>query len=312
MPRDAFDVVIIGGGPAGLSAALMLGRCRRRVLLCDAGQPRNARSHGLHGYLTRDGIAPLELLRLGREELQPYGIETRNVEVADIRGTVDQFEVDLADGERVPARRVLVASGVRDELPPIPGLADCYGITVHHCPYCDGWECRDRRIAVIGEGAGAAGLALALKTWTDRVVVCMRPGRLSARDRAQLRQQGIEVHTPPVERIEHDEGRVRRVVFTNGLHVDCDAIFLSMRQHPQWDVPRRLGCEVTTRGVVKTDHLGQTCVPGVYVVGDASRDVQFAIVAAAEGAKAAVAINKALQATSGLALEEPHPARVAS
>ena len=315
MPRDMFDVVIIGGGPAGLSAALMLGRCRRSVLLCDAGQPRNARSRALHGYLTRDGIAPLELLRLGREELQPYGIETRTVEVADVRGTVEDFEVDFITGEHVPARRVLVASGVRDDLPPIPGLADCYGITVHHCPYCDGWECRDKTIAVIGKGSGAAGLALSLKTWTDRVVVCLQEGRLSTRDRAQLREQEVEVHTAPIERIDHDEGRVRRVVFKQGGHAECDAIFFSTRQHPQWDVPRRLGCEITTRGVVKTDHLGQTCVPGVYVVGDASRDVQFAIVAAAEGAKAAVAINKALQAKSGLALAsvaEPHQRRAAS
>jgi thioredoxin reductase len=290
----------------------MLGRCRRRVLLCDAGQPRNARSRGLHGYLTRDGIAPLELLRLGREELQRYGIETRTVEVSDVHGTVDQFEVELVNGERVPARRVLVASGVRDDLPPVPGLADCYGITVHHCPYCDGWECRDKSIAVIGKGSGAAALSLSLRTWTPRVVACVEAGRLSTRDRAQLQEQGIEVHTSSVERVEHDEGHVRRVVLKKGRPVDCEAIFLSTRQHPQWDVPRRLGCEVTGRGVVKTDHLGQTCVPGVYVVGDASRDVQFAIVAAAEGAKAAVAINKALQAKSGLALEQPNGARVAS
>lgn len=277
----------------------MLGRCRRHVLLCDAGRPRNARSRGLHGYLTRDGIPPLELLRLGREELRPYGIEARDVEVAGVTGSVDNFRVTLAGGEQIWSRRVLVASGVGDHLPPIPGIAECYGISAHHCPYCDGWECRDKAIAVVGKGSGTASLALSLKTWTDRVSACLNGGRLSAKDRAQLADHGIDLYGAAITRVDHDNGRVQRVVLAYGEPVECDAIFLATGQSPQWDVPRQLGCEITHRGVVKTDNLGHTCVPGVYVVGDASRDVQFAIVAAAEGAKAAVAINKALQAKSG-------------
>ena len=300
---EMYDVVIVGGGPAGLSAALMLGRCRRRVLVCDNGQPRNARSRALHGYLTRDGVAPLDLLRLGREELAEYAVGIRHVEVNGIDLRNEAFDVTLAGGERVRAQLVLIATGVRDDCPAVPGLAECYGVTVHHCPYCDGWEQRDKPIAVIGAGPAGAGLALSMKTWTAEVTLCTngRP-RLAARQRAQLRHQGIAVIEAAIERLEHEGGYARRLRFRNGEERACEAVFFTTGQAMHSTLAQALGCEFTRQGVVKTDHLGQTCVPGVYVVGDASRDVQFAIVAAAEGAKAAVAINKTLQARAGLAV----------
>jgi thioredoxin reductase len=286
-----------------LSAALVLGRCRRSVMLFDTGRPRNASSRQLHGYLTRDGTPPLELLRLGREELKPYSINTRQAEVTGIQCTTEGFEVSLATGELVPARKVLVASGVRDHLPDIPGVTECYGISVHHCPYCDGWESRDKTIAVFGAGASVTGLGLSLKTWSDRVVVCSNGRRLGSRHKRQLAEHGVLVEERAIARLDHDAGHVTAVVLASGESIACEAIFFSAGQSPQADFPRQLGCEVTYKGAVKTDHLGHTRVPGLYVVGDASRDVQFAIVAAAEGAKAAVAINKALQARAGLAVQ---------
>jgi thioredoxin reductase len=296
-----FDVVIIGGGPAGLSAALVLARCRRRVLLCDAGQPRNARSSALHGFLSRDCIPPLELLRLGREELRPYGVEPRNVTVTELVRTGDFFEATLDNQQTVRARMALVATGVRDHLPEIPGLEECYGVTVHHCPYCDGWEHRDQVVAVIGRGTSGAGLALSLKTWTPRVVLCTNGMRaIRPRDRQQLDDQGIDVHMSRIVRVEHDGPLVRAIVFADGGSIRCGAVFFSERQSQQCDLAARLGCQMNRGGVVKTGNLGETHLPGLYVVGDASRDVQFAIVAAAEGAKAAVAINNALQARGGL------------
>lgn len=293
-------MIIVGGGPAGLSAALMLGRCRRRVLVCDAGFPRNARSASLNGYLTRDGIAPVEFLRLARAELSQYGVQYRKVVVSSVTPSADSFVVSLATGERLATRSVLLATGVQDHLPNVEGLADCYGISVHHCPYCDGWETRDKTIAVIGDGVSPVGLALALTTWSDHVVVLANGGRIGPAQRQQLTRLGIAIHQQPVARLLHDDGHLHHVELSDGSTVASDALFFTGRQSQQCGLAQQLGCTFTRKGVVKTDRLGKTCVPGIYVVGDASRDVQFVAVAAAEGAKAAVAINQALQTTDGL------------
>jgi thioredoxin reductase len=296
-----YDVVIIGGGPAGLSAALVLGRCRRRVLVCDDGHPRNARAREVHGYLTRDGVAPLELLRLGREDLAPYGVEWLAATAQTIGGAHGRFEVTMTSGDRIAASTVLIATGVRDHVPDVAGLADCYGISVHHCPYCDGWEERDRTIVALGTDISPAGLALSLKTWSDRIIACASGrARVGRTQRQRLAAHGIALHEQRILRVESDAGRVRQIVFANGSAIACDAIFFTAPQSQQCELAREIGCEFTRRGTVRTDNLGHTCVPGVYVVGDASRDVQFVIVAAAEGAKAGVAINQALQERVGL------------
>ena len=303
-----YDVVIVGGGPAGLSAALVLGRCLRQVLVCDAGQPRNARARTLNGYLTRDGLPPLDFIGLGRRELERYGVMLRHATVIDVTSSSAGFAVALDGGERVTSRSVLLATGVRDHLPDIEGLEDCYGISVHHCPYCDGWEVRGRTIAVIGCGTSLAGLALSLKTWSPRIVACTNGHPLRASHRRQLAGHDIAIHESNVASLLHEGGQVRELAFDDGARVACDAVFFTGGQSQQCEIAARLGCEFTHRGTVKTDHLGRTCVPGVYVVGDASRDVQFAIVAAAEGAKAGVAINKVLQARAGLATHDAQAA----
>jgi len=297
-----YEVVIVGGGPAGLSAALILGRCRRRVLLCDAGTPRNAAAAALHGYLTRDGTRPLDLLEMGRKELGPYGIEVRNASVTGIQRGGEHFEVTIGEAERVRAHALLLATGICDRLPEIPGVRECYGTSVHHCPYCDGWEHRDEALAVIGRGSSSVGLSLSMKTWTSRVTLCTNGGALSRSQRDQLAAHRIAIRSDRVLRLEHQDGRATRLIFSRGEPVECQGVFVSPSQEQQSDFARRLGCEFTRKGTVKTDRLGETCIPGVYVVGDASHDVQFAVVAAAEGAKAGVAINKALQSRAGLAL----------
>jgi thioredoxin reductase len=290
-----FDVLVIGGGPAGLSAALMLGRCRRRVLLCDLGQPRNRKSHALHGYLTRDGISPAEFNDLGRGELPLYGVELRAIGVTGAQPADDHYRVSLGDGTEESARFLLIATGVIDDLPAIAGFDDCYGRTLFHCPYCDGWEVRGRRLAAFGRGREVAGLALGLKTWSEDVVVCTNGSRLERRLRERLTANGVAVRTERMARIDHQEGMMTSVAFASGDPLPRDAMFFTTGQHPQSDLAIKLGCTLTHRGTVKTGSLCDTNIPRLFVAGDASRDAQFVVVAAAEGVKAAVAINKALQ-----------------
>jgi len=297
------DVIIVGGGPAGLSAALLLGRARRRTVVCDSGTPRNRTSHALHGFLSRDGIPPAELLRQGRDEIARYDIEWRSERVTSVCRRSDAFEAQLEGGDRLQARKLLIATGVSDRLPAIEGFDACYGRSVHHCPYCDGWEWRDAPLAVLGSGRSGAALALALLTWSPDIQLFTNgPTRLPARVRQQLLTQGIAVHDDRVAALEHTDGRLNAVRMQSADTLPRGALFFTTGQHQQESFASQLGCEFTRKGTVKTDRYGQTCVPGVFVVGDASFDVQFVVVAAAEGAKAAVLINKQFQSEAGQAL----------
>ena len=293
------DVVIVGAGPAGLSAALLLGRCRRRVLVCDAGEPRNAASSALHGFLSRDGIAPRELLRIGREQLSPYDtVELIQAEAVDVRRLEQHFEVTLHDGSRRVSRMLLLATGVVDELPAIPGVEAFYGRSVFHCPYCDGWEHRDQPWAVYGPGDQAAELALELTRWTGDLTLCTGgPEGLSDQNRERLARAGIRVHTGVIAGLEGFDGCLESVVLAGGRKVACRALFFRSEFRQRSALAERLGCTFTKRGAVETGSYQTTEVPGLFVAGDASRKVQLAIVAAAEGAEAAFAINSALLGT---------------
>lgn len=300
--KAEYDAVIVGGGPAGLSAALILGRSRRRVLLCDAGRPRNAASRALHGFLTRDGIAPAELVRIARRQLSPYGVEIARREVTGARRTRSGFTVALAGGREITTRTLLFATGVVDRVPSVEGLPDLYGRRVFHCPYCDGWEARDRALAVYGGGRSGAGLALSLTTWSpDVALLTDGPARLSPSLHEALAARRISVIARRIARLE-SRPRGFDVVFGNGDRLARAALFFSTGQDHSCDLPRRLGCRFTRKGAIRTDRFERTGVPGLYVAGDASRDVQLAIVAAAEGAKAGIAINRQLQEDEGLSV----------
>lgn len=290
-----FDVIVVGGGPAGLSAALMLGRCRRRVLVCDRGEPRNRHSRALHGYLTRDGIEPAALTDLGRGELATYDVAFRCVGVTGARRDGDFYFVSLSNGAEERARYLLLATGVVDDMPAIAGFDDCYGRSIFHCPYCDGWEWRDRRLAAYGRGSAVVGLALGLKTWSADVVVCTHGEALERRLRDRLSSNHVALRTERIAAIEHHGGELSALAFASGESIARDVLFFATGQHPQSPLAIALGCTLTTKGAVKTGLRCDTNVERVFVAGDASRDAQFAIVAAAEGVKAATAINRALQ-----------------
>ncbi len=293
---STYDAIIVGGGPAGLSAALLLGRCRRRVLVCDVGKPRNATSHALHGYLSRDGISPADFLRIGREQLEPYGVEIQLREVVDAETAGTGFSVSLGDGRRLSCRKLLLASGVVDQLPDFEGVEERYGSSVFHCPYCDAFEQRDQPLAAYGPGRRAVGLALSLKTWSRDVTLCTGGhGRLPVGDRERLDRNGISVRSERIVRLEGEGGGLERIVFEQGEPLEPRALFFHTGQHQRSPIAERLGCQFNRRGAIRTNRLAGTRVPGLYAAGDASEDVQLVIVAAAEGAKAGFAINAALQ-----------------
>ncbi len=291
------DVIIVGGGPAGLSAALILGRCRRRVLLCDSGQYRNAATHAVHGFLTRDGTPPVELRQIAREQLKPYAVEVLDMGVADARKVGDQFEVTLLSGERLFCRKILLATGLTDELPDLPGLSEFFGTSVFHCPYCDAWEVRDKPLSVFSNGAEGVKLSTTVRMWSDDVVLFTNgPVELEKEDAEVIQRLGIKLCQERVARLEGKDGILERVVFEDGSSIPRRAMFLKTKQRQTSDLAKKLRLPVTEEhGIEKAAKYEETYIRGVFVAGDASKDLLMAIVAASEGAQAAFGINCELQ-----------------
>jgi thioredoxin reductase len=303
---QAYDVVIVGGGAAGLSGALVLGRCRRTVLVCDDGHPRNAASLAAHCLLGNEGIAPSKLLAKGRQELSEYeGVVFLDDHVHSItKGNQNEFTVLCEKGLTATARKVLLTTGLKDEVPKIDGIEGLYGRTVHQCPYCDGFENRDKPIGVYGKGDKGAGLALMMRQWSADIILCTDgPTTVSQEIQARLKQHGIEVCRDKVVKLEGDDkGCLQRICFADGSVLERTALFFSTGCVQRSDLWQRLGCKRDEKGGIISDPITEeSSVPGVYVAGDASRDVLLIAVAIAEGAKAAVAINRALLEEEGLA-----------
>jgi thioredoxin reductase len=291
-----WDVVIAGAGPAGLSAALVLGRACRRVLLCDTGTPRSWASKEMHAFLSRDPVSPARFRDVSRDQVLKYpGVTYAPHEVTGARRRGPYFRVELADRASVRTRKLLIATGLFDIVPRIPGIDELFGRSVFQCPYCDGWEMRDRRIAVYGKRQRGFEMARAITAWAgDIVLLTDGRSRYTPEKRRQLARNRVRLIETGVERLEGARGQLSAVVLRDGERLTRDALFFDTPSHNQSKLAQSLGCSFGRDGGVLCGDYEATSVPGVYVAGNIIRDVQLSIVAAAEGARAAFGINRAL------------------
>jgi thioredoxin reductase len=294
-----FDVIIVGGSVAGLSAATYLGRMRWQTLVVDSGKPCNRFSHASHGFLTRDGTDPAELLRIGREQVQEYPtVKFRPGLVTAVQPQADGFVVTLETGETLTARKVLLAMGLHDQLPDLANVEQFWGRSAVHCPYCDGWEVRDQPLAIQGNGESALHRARLLLNLTKDLVICADgPATFSENDWAFLRARGVRVIETPLIGLEGEGDQLRTLHFADGSTLARHALFLNIKTS-QHDLVATLGCEVNEMGFVQVDEQMRTTVDGVYAAGDMTSPMRAVIFAAAQGAAAGIWLNLALMAES--------------
>lgn len=302
MSNDLYDCIVIGAGPAGLSASLFLARYLRRVLTFHHNSPRNEYAHGVHGFLGHHGIRPSELLGKGRDEVTMHGgLIVEACVTAVERVSPEQFRVfvDAEESERraFDARRLLLATGLRDLTPDCPGFREFYGSSVHHCPDCDGYEVRDKRVAVLAHKHNPAAFVAKLLTWTKHLTLLTDNHEISSSDRSALAELDVPIRTEAVAGLEGDTAarQLQRVLFSEGEPLECDALFFNLGTQPASDFHETLGCRLDDEsGLVWVDRSRQTSVTGVYAAGDITPYSQLAVVAAAEGAMAAIHIHASL------------------
>jgi thioredoxin reductase len=295
--RDGrYDCIIVGGGAAGLSAAIVLGRARRSILVIDAGLPRNAPARAMHGFLSREGSSPRELLEIARSQLARYAnVSLVSGHADDARSEPGGFAVTCASGATMHGTRLLLATGVRDELPPLEGLDTLWGERAFTCPYCDAWEFRERRVGVYGTLHGAAGLAEELSRETSDVFIAASDrSDATDEDRAWLAGTRFAIFDSPVVRLARDERGDVELAFADGTSTACAALFLSVPLVQTSDLAERLGCAYAGDGRIAIDEDGRTSVANCYAAGDCANAHHQVAFAAAGGAAAAIAINEEL------------------
>ncbi|MFC0496023.1 NAD(P)/FAD-dependent oxidoreductase [Streptomyces mutabilis] len=293
--NDRYDVVVVGGGAAGLSAALVLGRSRLRALVVDAGEPRNAPSDHMQGFLTRDGMAPAEFLALGRQEIARYGVELVRDRAVDVTRDAD-FTVSLAGGRTVRAHRLIVTTGLKDELPPVPGVAERFGRDVLHCPFCHGWEVRDERFGVLATSPMSVHQALMVSGWSDDVTLFLHTvaeDELSDDDLRRLAAAGVQVVPGEVADLRTENDRLTGVRLADGTVHGRSVVFVAPKAVPQTGLMERLGAELRETPVGAypvVDPTGRTSVPGVWTAGNAMGFAEQVVHAASGGYRAASAV----------------------
>jgi thioredoxin reductase len=295
--NKVWDVIIVGAGPAGSSAAMLLARSRRSVLIIDEGHQRNLRSHGLHNFITRDGILPPDFLNLAYEELGKYPVSFLKDRVADVSGSNSSFTVVSQKNKTYICRKLLLATGVTDNVPDVHGMKELWGKAVFHCPFCDGFECKESHIGLYAQKHNGYGMAIALRHLSKKVTLFTDGGfYLKPAQRQQLATRGIDMVTKRLSRLLYTGNRLEGVELLNGVTIPCDYIFTNHGFQVNRTLLDQLGCNCTKKGAAITNRHQQTNIPGVYVAGDASIDMHFVIVASAEGVKAGVSIHNDLLA----------------
>lgn len=297
--KPIWDVIIVGAGPAGSAAAMVLARSRRKVLIFDDGRPRNMRSEGIHNYLTRDGILPADFRKLAHAELEQYGVKLVEAHAAKARTLSGHgFEVQDANGNIYLSRRLLIATGVTDNIPDIPGMKEMWGRGVYHCPFCDGWGLVDKVVGLYAQRFNGYGMALALRQLTDKVILFTDGARyLKVHQRQHLAARGIEVESGEISRLTCDEDRITCVTLKDERSIGCNIVFTYHGSRFNNDLIAQLGGRCNSKGATITNRKQQCSVPGVYVAGDVAFDMQMVTVAAAEGVKAAISIHNDLLRT---------------
>lgn len=296
MTAETYDTIVIGGGPAGLSAALWLGRYRRRVVVFDAGEPRNEPAWAVHGYPGIVDPKPLELRRRLLQQAQGEGVELQAGDVVHVIGEKDHFTVRPLDAEPLRARRIILAYGLRDYLPDIEGIADLYGTSVFHCPDCDGPSFADTRIGVIGWNRYGARLALYLRHWSEHISMLThgRPLDLEPEHLSVLQRTGIDVLTDTLDRVTGHGGNLTQAEFATREPLRLDALFFHLGSEPRCALAQQLGCALDEDGYLIVDKGQETSTPGVHAAGDITGQPHLAVIAAAEGVRAALAIHRSL------------------
>ncbi len=287
------DVAIIGGGPAGLNAALVLGRARKSVVVIDERLPRNRVTRESHGFLSRDGISPRELRRIAMEQIKAYPAVQFVEDIAEtITGTDGDFQITTSQATTYRSKKLLFTVGMKDIPLGIDGLTDVYGTSAFICPYCDGWELRDQRLVLIVHGEKAIHLAKSLAGWTDQYTICTNgPDEWTNEQREEIKLHNIQVFEDAIQRIESSEGMVQSVVLEDGTVIPCTGIFFAPKLVTGSDLPQALGCNTTDAGIVIVDEFGKTNIPGIYSAGDVASELHLVITAASLGALAGLSIN---------------------
>lgn len=294
------DCIVVGGGAAGLSAGLVLGRARRNTVLIDAGEQSNLAAHGIGGLLGHDGRSPGELYALGRGELASYGVQVRTGEVVEIERLDGDFLVRLADGTSERARRLLLATGMAYLPAELPGLDELWGRSVFHCPFCHGWEVRDQPLAVLARGDRAVHSTLLLRGWSDDIVLLTDgPANLGADDRARLMAAGVSIDERPVVALDGHNGELSAVVFADGSRLARRGLLVATTMRQRDRLARQLGLDAAPAGVVAedpvwVDPMCRTSIPGVFAAGDLTVAMPQVASAIAAGARAAAAVVQSL------------------